>query len=260
MNHYLRKSILSSLAVIGLAASVLPSQAQANISTVHATYNDDICYDVTCRTPYDDGYGWDDPGYDDNSGDGGGGSDDPTDPAESPICLELASNGLPSGCDRTLASSGAPLPVFQQPMSLTILFEDQGGNGAAQAIEEDARRALVACYANVSILPRECEANYVTRIESIWSNSWMTWHDRARLRSAIDDLTARFAVAENDRQWNQFFSSSALNFSFYNIRIGTNFLANLFNFGQYNQALVAARQQRLCQLWFQNWDNGNCGP
>ena len=129
----------------------------------------------------------------------------------------------------------------------------------AQAIEEDARRALIACYANVSILPSECESNYVDRIESIWSNAWMSFHDRQQLNIAITELTERFAIAEDSRQWSERLDSSSLNFSFYNLRIGTGFIANLFNLGQYNQALVAARQQRLCQLWYLNWDAYDCG-
>jgi hypothetical protein len=175
------------------------------------------------------------------------------------VCLELNGAGLPDGCDRTFATSPVQMPAFQQPVALTILFETQGGNGAAEAIEEDARRSLMACYADVSILPRDCESDYMNRVVSIWNNSWMTSQDLERLRRVVDNFTIRFGNTENSRELNQFVSNIDLSFSFYNIGIGSGFLSNLLIYDQYNQALVAARQQRLCQLWYRNWDANNCG-
>lgn len=257
MSPYLRKTIMAALAAVALTG--VNSQAHAaSICT-----SDTFCYDVPepddppppVYEPYDP-YP-DDSGFD-SGNDGGGGSSEPApEPTPPPACLELQTKGLPEGCSRALANAGTPKPEFQQPAGIELVLHDREWSDLLRAGLDYADQRLAECYADVSIPPSSCEQAYIDTVSSMDNLVYGTPDFSAYMRG-VQDLQSRMAVAESNRIWAARLSSDAVSFSFYNISLGSGLLADAMLQDQYNQALIASREQKLCKLWYQVWDGNNC--
>jgi hypothetical protein len=265
MSSYLRKSIMSTLLIAGAASThATPVLAETTLPPVNGWY-----YPIPmspydrCSNPIDNSCMGDAGGsvYDgdtNHDGDGDGGGDYDFEAERIEHCGELTEKGLPSFCNRPLATSGTPAPNLQVPSSLSMLFSYAPGRVVAQQREALAQLSLSACYANVSIPPSECESRYALAVRDLWAGISINSQSQAYLDDAVANLLNRFVNTESGRYWAGFFSNTSLGFSFYNIGFESSLLSWPFEQGQYNQALVAAREQKLCDFWYSRWDIFNC--
>lgn len=195
-----------------------------------------------------------DGGY--GGGEGGNGDGSGPDPAPA-VCVELTMHGLPDGCDRTLANAGTPVPNFSQPWQIDHLLAGPYGS-VFSGLEGDARGRLAECYANVSVPPTECDEYYRVTLWGFSQYLPSPSQELIRLSAAIEALAHRAQVAQGNRELNSWLSPGSHQFSFYGIGINLGFISNFLLLDQYNQALIAARQQRLCKLWYAAWDGNAC--
>ena len=156
-----------------------------------------------------------------------------------------------------MATSGTPIPVVSQPWQIEHLLAGTQGSVFAQ-IESNARANLGVCYANVSMPPASCDADYSSALFQL--GSYLVWPslEWSQLMGAVQAPSNRAQVAQGNRDINTWFSPSEQRFSFYRIGISLGFLSNFLLMDQYNQALIAARKQKQCNLWYATWDGNSC--
>lgn len=202
------------------------------------------------------------------SGGGGGGEwgggasttqEDNNNPTQEPWqCYEARAAGLPPDCDRNLAFGGTQTPQFSNPWKLDeLLAAYRPHSFATNSIEANARYMLAECYGDESIAPGECEAQYLSALSTI-GQYFPDPRDQLIYLGAMSEMQNRMSTAAFNRDTTNFFTTFVPSYSYKGFRLNTSWLANFFMYDQYNQALIHAKKQKICEAWMSAWEQYGC--
>lgn len=199
---------------------------------------------------------------DDTSPDGDNGGDDSGgDETNAFVCLQLNAMGRPRNCNQQVAFGGVPAPDLRPDGYDELASPTAPMDYWIATVGAGASAELAACYADRRVEEAQCERLYLSAWQTLEPMS-RRWADpyQETFQGLLQDIRSWQAGAIANRSYAGLFGSSGWDstYNFYNFGVQIGGAGQYILTDPFNTALIKAREQRLCELWFRAMEDNGC--